>query len=77
MCKKLHNPDILFLFRERNNDIFCRGENHLVYQDNKKIKLKDSEIRHNKYYKYIKPQSVNHNFWDGFHGWRYLFSCFY
>ena len=76
MSKKLDKNKIIAIYREKKGDIFIRGEDQLVYQDNKIIKLKDSETRYDKNYKYIKPKSVNHKFWDGFHGWRYLFICF-
>lgn len=77
MSRNLNDIRIINVIKERKNDIFFRGEDHLVYQENKIIKLKNTELKYDKDFKYIKPKSFNQRFWEGFIGWRYLFKHFY
>lgn len=69
----ISNIRLFNIIKEKEKDINIRGSDYLVYQNNKIIKLKDAEIKYDKNYKYIKPNSAYYKFWDGFLGWRYLF----
>lgn len=76
MPNEFFNFKMIKIIRQKKNDMAFRGENHLVYQDYKIKKLKDTQTRYDENFEYIKPKSLNYRFWDGFIGWRYLFKSF-
>ena len=75
MKKELEKYKIIKILKDRNIDLYKRSINHIVTQNDKIIKLKNSIIEFDKNYKYIPPKSYkNHNlkFWNGFFSFRHI-----